>query len=147
MKLTPHYYQQNLFSMPNISSATHDIKTVMNQVAKESQYSRELLLDRMNTLADRHNVKLLKGNNSRLKIDTLEKWLNPNDRHHVPSLVAFLVFCAAAGSTMPLAAMGGVVGAQVIDETDSKMLAWAKEYHLAKGARRRMRKIEENFDA
>lgn len=114
----------------------------MNEAAKASKWSREEIVDRMNELASRHNVALIKGNNKGLPPETLEQWLKPGEIHRYPSLPALTIFCAAAESAGPVAALADVLGAMVIGEDDVALLKWAKAYHRAKAARNEMKQIE-----
>ena len=110
--------------------------------AKASRLSREELLDRMNELASRFGVRLVKGNGSGLTMATLEKWLNPEAMEHMPGINSLLVFCAALEDLEPMREVLTPLGAMLIDENDVKLLLWAKEYQRAKDARQKMRKLE-----
>ncbi|MFC1524695.1 hypothetical protein ACFL6N_07890 [Thermodesulfobacteriota bacterium] len=137
--------QLNLFNQPTFRSAIQDIKQSMHDAVRSSKWSREQLLDRMNDLADRYGVALVKGNSRGLTLDTFEKWLNPKEIKRYPSPMALLVFCAAVETHAPLASMGQVIGAQVIGEEDIRLLSWAKAYHRAKDARHEMKRLEEGL--
>jgi len=69
--------QLNLFSQPSLNIGK-SLKEQLARSAKESRFSREELLDRMNDLASRYGVRLMKGNGNSLTMATLEKWLNPD---------------------------------------------------------------------
>jgi len=117
----------------------------MAATAKASGYSREELLDRMNKLAGRYGVRLMKGNGSELTMATFEKWLNPAAMEHMPGINSLVVFCAAAKDMEPMRVILAPLGGQLIDENDVKLLLWAKEYHRAKAARSRMRRLEQDL--
>ncbi|MBA3007161.1 MAG: hypothetical protein FP810_11400 [Desulfocapsa sp.] len=110
--------------------------------ARNSKYSREELLDRMNDLASRYGVRLVRGNGNGLTMATLEKWLNPEAMEHTPGINSLMVFCAALDDLEPMREVLAPLGGMLIDEDDVKLLLWAKEYHRAKDARIRMRKLE-----
>lgn len=133
--------QLNLFSMPTLN-VLRDVKAAMATAYKESGLSRDELCDRMNELADRHGVCLAGGRGQKLALATLEKWLNPEDREHLPSIKALPVFCAATGSIEPARAIFGPLGWQVIGDQDARLLEWARLHHKVKGHREQMRKLE-----
>jgi hypothetical protein len=133
--------QLKLFNQPTLN-VLRDVKTKMAEAVKASGHSREELCDKMNELADRYGVCLVGGRGQKLTIATLEKWLNPEDKEHLPSIKALPVFCAAIGSVDPMRAMIEPLGWKIIDDQDARMLAWARHYHGAKNHREQMRKIE-----
>jgi hypothetical protein len=133
--------QLNLFSQPSLNVGK-SLKEQLALSAKDSRYSRDELLDRMNDLADRYGVRLVKGNGRGLTMATLEKWLNPEAMQHTPGINGLLVFCAALDDLEPMREVLAPLGGMLIDESDVKLLLWAKEYHRAKDARSRMRKLE-----
>ncbi|HBA73073.1 MAG TPA: hypothetical protein DCZ63_13055 [Geobacter sp.] len=133
--------QLNLFSQPSLNVGKK-LKEQMALSSRESKFSREELLDRMNDLASRYGVRLVKGNGSGLTMATLEKWLNPEAMEHMPGINSLMVFCAALDDLAPMREMLAPLGGMLIDEDEVKLLLWAKEYHRAKDARNRMRKLE-----
>lgn len=136
--------QLNLFAHPSFNIG-NSLKEQMAATAKASGYSREELLDRMNKLAGRYGVRLMKGNGSELTMATFEKWLNPAAMEHMPGINSLVVFCAAAKDMEPMRVALAPLGGQLIDENDVKLLLWAKEYHRAKAARSRMRRLEQDL--
>jgi hypothetical protein len=133
--------QLSLFSQPSLNIGKK-LKEQMATSARNSKFSREELLDRMNDLASRYGVRLVKGNGSGLTMATLEKWLNPEAMEHMPGINSLLIFCAATGDNGPMREVLAPLGGMLIDESDVTLLLWAKEYHRAKDARNRMRKLE-----
>ncbi|BDD85969.1 hypothetical protein [Desulfofustis limnaeus] len=133
--------QLNLFSQPSLNIGKN-LKEQLAKSAKESRFSREELLDRMNDLAGRYGVRLMKGNGSSLTMATLEKWLNPEALDYVPGINSLVIFCAATGDLEPMREVLAPLGGMLIDENDVILLSWAKEYQRAKDARSRMRKLE-----
>ena len=73
---------------------------------------------------------------------TLEKWLNPEAMEHVPGINSLMILCAALDDLDPMREVLAPLGGMLIGEDDVKLLLWAKEYHRAKDARTRMRKLE-----
>ena len=133
--------QLNLFSQPSLNVGKK-LKEQIAASAKNSKYSREELLDRMNDLASRYGVRLVKGNGNGLTMATLEKWLNPEAMEHTPGVNSLMIFCAALDDLEPMREVLAPLGGMLIGEEEVKLLLWAKEYHRAKDARIRMRKLE-----
>jgi len=133
--------QLNLFSQPSLNVGKK-LKEQMASSARESKFSREELLERMNDLAGRYGVRLVKGNGNGLTMATLAKWLNPEAMEHMPGINSLVILCAALGDLEPMREMLAPLGGMLIDEDEVKLLLWAKEYHRAKEARNRMRKLE-----
>jgi len=130
-----------MFNHPSLN-IMRPLKESMATAARECGLSREDIVDKMNDLAERYGVLLVKGNGRRLKVATLEKWLNPGDKQHVISLKALPVFCAVVKSSKPMRALIEPLGYQVVDDKDTQLLTWAKHYHSVKRTRAEMRKIE-----
>ena len=133
--------QLGLFDQASFN-ITRELKECMASVVAGSGLSREEFLERMNELADRFGVRLMKGNGRGLTMATFEKWLNPADKEHIPSPTVLPVFCQVGGSIAPLQVMAGPVGAMIIDEQDKVLLQWAREYQRARDARQKMKKLE-----
>lgn len=133
--------QLSLFSQPSLNIGKK-LKEQLATSAKNSRYSREELLERMNDLANRYGVRLVRGNGNGLTMATLEKWLNPEAMEHVPGVNSLMVFCAALENLEPIREMLAPLGGMLIEEDDVKLLLWAKEYQRAKDARIKMRKLE-----
>lgn len=107
---------------------------------------RQVLLDRMNDLAGRYGVRLMKGSGRALTMTMFEKWLNQSAMEYVPGVNALLIFCAAAEDNRSMRVLLDPLGEQVIGEADSKLLQWAKEYQRARSARKNMRKLEAEYE-
>lgn len=132
--------QLNMFSSTSLNVVA-GIKEAMNVSAKKCGLSRDEILERMNELARRFGVRLVKGNGD-LGRDTFEKWLNPKALEYVPTVQALPIFCAVVGDIKALEPLVKPLGAMVIDADDVKLLEWAREYHNARKSRKRMRQIE-----
>jgi hypothetical protein len=133
--------QLKLFASPTLN-VLRDVKTAMASAYKECGMSREELCDRMNDLADRYGVCLVGGRGQKLTMPTIEKWLNPEDREHFPSIKALPVFCAVTNDIAPMRAMIEPLGWQIIGDQDARLLAWARHYHGARKHREQMRLLE-----
>lgn len=133
--------QLNMFKHPSLN-VVRPLKESMAEAARECGLSRDEIVDQMNDLAERYGVLLVKGNGRRLQLATLEKWLNPGDKQHMPSIKAMPVFCAVVNSVEPMRMLIEPLGFRVIDDKDARLLAWAEHYQSAKQSRKEMKKIE-----
>lgn len=133
--------QLNLFNQPSLN-VLRDVKRQMAIAADNSGLSRDELCDRMNELAERYGVRLMKGNGRKLSLATLEKWLNPEDKERVIPVKGLPVFCAVVDSVAPMRVLTEPLGWRIIDKKESKLLAWAEHYQAAKVSRAQMRKLE-----
>ena len=88
--------QLSLFDQPTLN-ITKGIKDAMAADIRDSNLSREQIVDRMNTLAERYGVCLSHGNSKQLTMEIFEKWLNPSELARLIPLKALPVFCAAVG--------------------------------------------------
>ena len=136
--------QLKLFNQPSLN-INKKLKEKLAQSAKDCPLSRDELLDRINELAQRYGVRLLKGNGSHLTMATFEKWLNPDALDYIPGINSLVVFCAATGDLSPMQEALAPLDALLIDDTDARLLLWAKEYHRAKDARTKMKKLEQQL--
>lgn len=137
--------QLGLFTQSPSLNVLRDMKQAMAKAADDSGLSRDELCDRMNELADRYGVRLLKGNGLNLTLATLEKWLNPEDKERVIPAKGLPVFCAATGSIELMQVLIDPLGWRVIDEKQSRLLAWAEHYHNGKRIRAKMKKLEDEL--
>lgn len=134
--------QLGLFTTAPTLNVLRDLKVSMAQAAKATGLSREALCDRINELADRYGVRLVKGTGPNLTVDTLEKWLNPEDKERVIPTKAMTVFCAAVESFEPMQVLVAPLGWRIIDEKKSKLLALAELDRDVKRKKAMMRKLE-----
>jgi len=134
--------QLGLFNTAPTLNVLRDLKVAMALAAKTSGLSRDELCDRINQLADRYGVRLVKGTGQNLTLDTLEKWLNPEDKERVIPVKALSVFCAATGSIEPIQVMVAPLGWRVINDRQAKLLELAELDQDVKKKKARMRKIE-----
>ncbi|MDX9793287.1 MAG: hypothetical protein RBU24_07270 [Kiritimatiellia bacterium] len=137
--------QPGLFDRAPSLNVLREMKAAMAAAADGCGLSREVLCERMNELADRYGVRLVKGTGQRLTMATLEKWLNPEDKERVIPAKGLPVFCAATGNVAPLQVLVTPIGGRLIDGEDVKLLEWAKAYHATRALKKRMRRIEEEL--
>ena len=134
--------QLGLFNTAPTLNVLRDLKVAMALAAKASGLSRDELCDRINQLADRYGVRLVKGTGQNMTLDTLEKWLNPEDKERVIPVKALSVFCAATGSIEPMQVLVAPLGWRVINDRQAKLLELAELDQDVKKKKARMRKIE-----
>lgn len=134
--------QLGLFTTAPTLNVLRDLKVAMATAAKATGLSREALCDRINELADRYGVRLVKGTGPNMTVDTLEKWLNPEDKERVIPTKAMTVFCAAVESIEPMQVLVAPLGWRIIDEKKSKLLALAELDRDVKRKKAMMRKLE-----
>lgn len=118
------------------------LKASMQRALSASALSREQLLDRMNGLARDAGVKLTTGNAHQLSLATLDKWLNPSDREHLPSVLALHVFCLALNNVQPLAHLLGLHGCGVMTAEDKRLRDYGHVCWEAKRRRKTARQLE-----
>jgi len=125
-----------------------ELKRLMSSTCEKSGLSRAEIVCRMNGLARRYGILLLKGNGGGLTVATFEKWLNPNDTTHFPTVKALLVFCGVMGDDgLPvLNTLVKPLGFQVIGPQDGALLEWAREYRRVSQGKRRLRKLSAEVD-
>jgi len=133
--------QLNLFKKQSLN-VSREFKECLAEVVSISGLSRAEFLDRMNAVADRFGVRLMKGNGNGLTMATFEKWLNVDQGQYVPPLSALTVICEVGNTIEPLQIFARALGIQVIDEQQSRLLTWAEAYHQAQNARKKLKKLE-----
>jgi len=133
--------QLSLFDTPTFNVSI-SLKETMNRAAKTCGLSREEIVDRMNILAERYGVCLVKGNCRKLSRETLEKWLNPADPSRQMPAKAIPIFNAIVDNADTLNILAQPTGHRVIGHKDQRLLEWARAYRQARAARRTMRQLE-----
>ncbi len=134
--------QLGLFDRAPTLNTLRDLKAAMAMAADASGLSREALCDRINELADRYGVRLVKGTGQHLTMATFEKWLNPEDKERVIPAKGLPVFCAATGRIEPMQVLVAPLGWRVIDDKQAKLLELAELDREVKRQRARMKKLE-----
>lgn len=131
-----------LFDRPTLNTCK-DQKLAMNLAVRQNHLSREEIIDEMNDLATRYGVNLV--SNGSLKLETFEKWINPNDLSRQMPTRALPVFCAVVQDTSALDILARPLGARVIGYEDQNRLRWAKAYFKAREYKQEMRAIEKEL--
>ena len=135
--------QLSIFNNSGLHTVVRDVKEALNQAVRESDRSREQVLDAVNELARRHGLAV--QNRAGVSKDLFEKWLNPEDDCRVPTLKSLALICAALGTIEPLTPLVEAVGGRVIDDDEARLLEWAKAYHQTRQLKKKMRKLEEEL--
>lgn len=134
--------QLSLFSAAPTLNVLRDLKTAMAKAAKATGLSREELCDRINQIADRYGVRLVKGTGPNLTLETLKKWLNPEDKERVIPTKGLPVFCAAVNSTEPMQVLVAPLGWRIIDDKQAKLLQLAELDQEVKRKQAMMKKLK-----
>lgn len=122
-----------------------DLKKVMAADADACGLSREALCERLNELAERYGVRLVKGSGPKITMATLEKWLNPEDGERVIPAKGLPVWCAATGRLSVLRCLAAPLGGQVIDENQARLLERARLEEEIKERKARIRQLTEDM--
>ena len=131
----------DIFNRPTLNVGK-SFKVALAEDVKNSKLSRDQVMDRMNDLADRNGVCLAHGNSKKLTMETLEKWLNPEDLTRMMPIKALPIFCAATGQCSAFTTMTHPIGLKVIGAREQKMLAWAKAKMTIREHNKMVRQIE-----
>lgn len=137
--------QQGLFDQPSFN-VTDDLKKAIHKAAKNCGMSREQVLDHMNELASRYGLNIAGGGGKRLSLETLEKWLNPQECNRIPPVKALPIFCAVVGDYSPISILARPLGLEIINEKESRLLRWARLYRKAQAAKKQMKELEPHID-
>ncbi|MDR1946471.1 MAG: hypothetical protein LBQ51_04815 [Desulfovibrio sp.] len=118
------------------------IRAEMHRVAGNDEQGRKLLVDAINTVARREAVPLSAGGAKTINIDTLNKWLQPSERGHAPSLDAIMCFCLAAGNAGPIRPILKVLGLTAVSKEDMEVLEYGRTCKQMRELRVKKRVIE-----
>jgi len=128
-----------------LSGLVPAIRAAMNRAAGEDEDGRKLLVDRINAVARDAGIRLTAGNAKVISKDTLDKWLNPNDRDHTPSLLAVVAFCRATKDAGPLRVMLQALGLDVMTDEDRKLRDYGRACLNERAARKRKKMLEDTI--
>jgi hypothetical protein len=138
-------YQLSLFDQHTLN-VDRELHESIHLAAKKCGLSREEIVERMNALAAKYGIRLVKGNGNQLNMGIFEKWLNPNDTTHIIGIKALPVFCAAVGDHTPLDVLARPLGYQVIGDDEQRLLKWARANLRKREALRELRQIENEME-
>ena len=136
--------QLSLFDSPSASVAGLDavVKASMATVAAASNLSREQICDRMEVIANRSGVRICPAA-KRLSVALLEKWLNPAEREHMPSIRAVQIFCIAMNTSVPWEAVLHSMGLGVLTPEILRVYKIGQAQLDLEAARKRLRTLNE----
>lgn len=121
------------------------MRAAMNRAAGEDEAGRKQLVDRVNAVAQAAGIRLTAGNAKVISKDTLDKWLNPNDRDHTPGILAVAAFCAATKDIAPLRELLRALGLDVMTEDDRKERDYGRACLSERAARKRKKLLEDSL--
>lgn len=99
----------------------------------------------MNAIAKQAGVRLTSDRSRLLSLATLEKWLSPNDRDHVPGIEALEVFMLAVNTEAPLECWARSHGSRLVSEGEAMLLEYGRAKFEARERARRMKRLEEDI--
>jgi len=147
--MQPAPCQPSLFDASPVSGMTAGlagvmpaVRAIMARVAGEQPEGRKLLVDAINTTARREGVSLTSGGGKAISKDTLDKWLQPGERGHAPTLDAVLCFCIATRDTSPLEPVWKAFRLAIIPAGDVHLLEYGKICDALNKAKAQKRKLE-----
>ena len=113
----------------------------MRQAIKESRFSRDEIVDRMNRAGAAEG---LTGSRENLvTVAALDAWVAESKSNLIP-LRLLPLFCGAVESLLPLKVLADCLGAEVIDADEAKILALAKiDLEVKRLARQKRRLSQE----
>ena len=117
------------------------LSAAMHRAANESRMSREQIVDKMNEMARRAGV-CLNSNAKTLSVAVLEKWINPSETGHRPSLAAVRVFCLVLDDVRPLEVLLGLHGCGLMTREDRKLRDYGAAILAERDARKRKKQLE-----
>ncbi len=126
-----------------LSGLVPAMRAAMNRAAGEDEAGRKQLVDRLNAVARDAGIRLTAGNAKAISKDTLDKWLNPNDRDHTPSVAAVVAFCCATRDPAPLRVLLRVLGLDLMTEEDRKLRDYGRACLAEREARKTKKRLEE----
>lgn len=118
------------------------IRARMNRIAAKDLDGRKKLIDRINEVAQREALPLTQGGGKTVSLDVLNKWLQPSDRAHMPSLEAVACFCIATGDASPLQPLFKVMGLTAIPVSKLEYLEYGETCAVLREANKRKRSLE-----
>lgn len=121
------------------------MRAAMNRAAGEDETGRKMLVDRLNAVARDAGIRLTAGNAKAISKDTLDKWLNPNDRDHTPGILAVAALCVATRDTGPLRVLLHVLGLDLMTEEDRRLRDYGRACHAEKAARKHKKMLEDTI--
>lgn len=118
------------------------IRAQMNRAANAYPEGRKILVDRINETAKREGISLTSGGGKIVSLELLNKWLQPQDKEHIPKLEAVLCFCVATRDHSPLIPIFAAMNLTVIPANDLSFLEYGKACDALKKTKDYKKKLE-----
>ena len=115
----------------------------MRQAVKDSKWSREQIVDRLNEIAGSEGLRL--GRSDRITLAALDCWLAESKDGHLISVALLPAFCRSVESLLPLKVLAACLGADVITEGEGKVLALARVELEQKRLVRQKRRLQQEI--
>jgi hypothetical protein len=115
------------------------LKAAMRRAVRESRWSREQIVDRMNAQAVVEGVLPRRG--GKFTQAALDGWLAAS-KANLPDPVSLALFCWAAESRGPVGVLAGSLEAGVVGEEKLRLLAWAENRLALRRLQRRDKQLE-----
>ena len=133
---------ENPIEMVGIVGVMAEVCAEMNALADTYEPGRKQLAVDVSAVAKRERVSLTSGGGKELTVDGLNKWVQPSQRAHEPSIEGILCFCLATRSARPIKPMLKRLGLVVITEAELKDLEYGKICRAERDIRARKKTLE-----
>ena len=120
------------------------LKASMRNALKQSNLSREQVVEEMNRLASLEGLTT-GGRSQRITLALLEKWVAGSAQNQVIPLKFLPIFCKVLGDITPFVVLAKCLGCEVIWKEDQKLLLWAKMEREKRRAAKKARKLAEEL--
>ena len=121
-------------------NCTYEIKRQLRMALSGSTFSRDEVADEINKIAVREGMR------KQISKQTLDNWMKNSDSDRLPSLPWLTIFCSVLNTVGPIAAMIRPLGADIIDETDARLLAWARAEREKRRANKKAKLAEQALE-
>ena len=122
------------------------IRAAMNRVAKQKgALSRDHIADALTEFSQFPDLRLSRTNGKNAQSvskASLDKWLQPSDREHAPSLEAVVAFCLITGSIEPLRPIFDTLGVRLMSKDEELVYEFGKATLAEREAKKRKRQLE-----
>jgi hypothetical protein len=133
---------ENPSEMVGVAGVMAEVCAEMNGVAESYGPGRKHLVDAVTAVAKRERVALTSGGGKELKAEVLDKWLQPSQRAHEPSIEAILCYCLATGSARPIKPILKRLKLVIIMEEELEDLEYGKLCMAERKLRERKKALE-----
>ena len=118
------------------------IRAAMNVAAARDLEGRKMLVEKINTVARREAVALTAGGGKSVSLEQVNKWLQPAEKGHAPSLDALVCFCVATGDASPLKPLLSMLRLVAVSREDLEYLEYGKACVALREVREKKKKLE-----